>query len=39
MDLRLLIVLLPLVVALVWVGFNIGASALKQGQDFLDKES
>ncbi|NET61763.1 MAG: photosystem II protein Y [Symploca sp. SIO2E6] len=37
MDLRILIVLLPLLLALGWVAFNIGAIALQQAQKFLDK--
>jgi len=37
MDLRLLIVLLPLILALGWVGLRIGALALQQVQGFLDK--
>ncbi len=38
MDLRLLIVILPLAIALGWVFYNIGSAALQQGQDFLNKE-
>ena len=38
MDLRLLIVILPLAIAVVWVWYKIGSAALQQGQDFLDKE-
>ncbi|NEO42052.1 MAG: photosystem II protein Y [Moorea sp. SIOASIH] len=37
MDLRLLIVLLPLLLAIGWVVYNIGAIALKQGQSYLNK--
>jgi photosystem II PsbY protein len=37
MDLRLLIVVLPLLLALGWVAYNIGQAALKQGQDFISK--
>jgi len=37
MDLRLLIVVLPLVLALAWVAKNIGQAALKQGQEFIDR--
>jgi photosystem II PsbY protein len=35
MDLRLLIVALPLLLALGWVAYNIGQAALKQGRDFI----
>lgn len=38
MDWRLLIVVLPLALALVWVFRNIGQQAIKQGQDFISKE-
>ena len=37
MDLRILIVLLPLIVAGSWAVFQIGAVALSQGQKFLAK--
>ncbi|NEP09477.1 MAG: photosystem II protein Y [Symploca sp. SIO2C1] len=37
MDWRILIVALPLLLALGWVAFNIGALALQQVQGFLDK--
>ncbi|NEQ86196.1 MAG: photosystem II protein Y [Moorea sp. SIO2I5] len=37
MDLRLLIVLSPLVLALGWVVYNVGAIALKQAQNYLNK--
>jgi len=37
MDWRLLIVLLPLLLALGWVLKNIGQQALRQGQDFISK--
>jgi photosystem II PsbY protein len=37
MDWRLLIVLLPLIVAASWAFINIGAAALSQAQRFLDK--
>ncbi|AOX02319.1 MULTISPECIES: photosystem II protein Y [Moorena] len=37
MDLRLLIVLLPLLLALGWVAYNIGAIALKQAQNYLNR--
>ena len=37
MDLRVLIVLLPLGVAAGWAVFNIGAVAIAQAQKFLEK--
>jgi photosystem II PsbY protein len=37
MDWRLIIVFLPLMLAIGWVTYNIGAAALKQGQDFIGK--
>ena len=37
MDLRVLIVLLPLGVAAGWAVFNIGAVAIAQGKKFLEK--
>jgi photosystem II PsbY protein len=39
MDWRLLIVLLPLMVAAGWAVFNIGGLALAQVQNFLNKQS
>jgi photosystem II PsbY protein len=39
LDLRLLIVLLPLILAGSWAVYNIGQAALKQIQGFLDKEA
>ena len=39
MDWRVLIVLLPLIIAASWAVFNIGAAALRQVQQFLSKES
>jgi photosystem II PsbY protein len=39
MDWRVLIVLLPLIIAASWAVFNIGAAALRQAQQFLNKES
>jgi photosystem II PsbY protein len=39
MDWRVLIVILPLLVAAGWAIFNIGLIALKQAQQFLNKES
>lgn len=37
MDLRLLVVILPLGLALGWVFYNIGKQALSQGKDFISK--
>ncbi|MEQ8468238.1 MAG: photosystem II protein Y [Coleofasciculus sp. D1-CHI-01] len=37
MDLRLLIVLLPILLAAGWALFNIGAAAIGQIQAFLNK--
>jgi photosystem II PsbY protein len=39
MDWRVLIVLLPLILAGSWAIINIGAAALRQAQQFLNKES
>jgi photosystem II PsbY protein len=39
MDWRVLIVLLPLIIAGSWALFNIGAIAIRQVQQFLAKES
>jgi photosystem II PsbY protein len=39
MDWRVLIVLLPVIVAGSWALFNIGAVALRQVQQFLNKEA
>ncbi|MGL6282973.1 MAG: photosystem II protein Y [Microcoleaceae cyanobacterium] len=39
LDLRLLIVLLPIIAAGGWAVFNIGAVALRQVQNFLNKEA
>lgn len=39
MDLRLLIVLLPLMVAGGWAFYNIGKIAIAQVQNFLNKEA
>lgn len=39
MDWRLLIVLLPVMVALSWALYNIGVYAIQQAQAFLNKES
>jgi photosystem II PsbY protein len=39
MDWRLLIVLLPLLVAAGWALFYIGTAAINQAQKFINKES
>ncbi len=39
MDWRLLIVLTPLLIAAGWAFFNIGAIAIRQAQQFLNKTS
>jgi photosystem II PsbY protein len=39
MDWRILIVLLPLILAGSWAFINIGAAALRQAQLFLNKEN
>jgi photosystem II PsbY protein len=39
MDWRLLIVLLPVILAGSWALYNIGTLALKQAQGFLNKSS
>jgi photosystem II PsbY protein len=39
MDWRLLIVLLPLMVAAGWALFNVGVIALRQAQQFINKQS
>ncbi len=39
MDWRILIVLLPLLVAAGWAGFNIFAVALNQVQEFFNKRA
>jgi photosystem II PsbY protein len=39
MDWRLLVVLLPLIIAGGWAVFNIGALAIQQVQKFLNKEA
>jgi photosystem II PsbY protein len=38
-DMRVAIVLAPIVVAASWALFNIGAAALRQLQGFLNKEA
>ncbi len=37
-DYRIVIVLAPIVIAGSWAAFNIGAAALRQVQNFLNKE-
>lgn len=39
MDWRILIVLLPVIVAGSWALYNIGKAAIKQAQDFFNKEA
>ncbi|MDY6936840.1 MAG: photosystem II protein Y [Cyanobacteriota bacterium] len=39
MDWRLIVVLLPVIIALSWAGFNIIQAAIGQVQGFLNKES
>ncbi|RMG05429.1 MAG: photosystem II protein Y [Cyanobacteria bacterium J055] len=39
MDWRLIVVLLPVIVALSWAVYNIIQAALSQVQSFLNKES
>lgn len=39
MDMRVVIVLAPLVVAAGWALFNIGAAALRQLQTFFNREA
>ncbi len=39
LDLRVVVVLAPIVVAASWAVFNIGAVALRQLQSFLNKEA
>ncbi|MBD2567575.1 MULTISPECIES: photosystem II protein Y [Nostocaceae] len=38
-DTRVVIVLAPVVIAASWAVFNIGAAALRQVQNFLNKEA
>ncbi|MBD2139483.1 photosystem II protein Y [Anabaena sp. FACHB-1237] len=38
-DTRVVIVLAPLAIAASWAIFNIGAAALRQVQNFLNKEA
>ena len=37
-DMRVAVVLAPVVIAASWAAFNIGAAALRQLQNFLDRE-
>jgi photosystem II PsbY protein len=39
MDWRVVIVLLPVIIAASWAGFNIAAAALRQVQQFLNREA
>ncbi|HEY9799725.1 MAG TPA: photosystem II protein Y [Leptolyngbyaceae cyanobacterium] len=39
MDYRVAIVLAPIAVAAGWAAFNIGAAALRQVQNFLNREA
>ncbi|MBW4633978.1 MAG: photosystem II protein Y [Iphinoe sp. HA4291-MV1] len=39
MDMRLVVVLAPVLIAAGWALFNIGAVALNQLQNFLNKEA
>ncbi|AFZ57543.1 photosystem II protein Y [Anabaena cylindrica FACHB-243] len=39
MDMRVVIVLAPIAIAAGWAVFNIGAAALRQVQNFLNKEA
>ncbi|MDJ0734123.1 MAG: photosystem II protein Y [Nostocaceae cyanobacterium] len=39
LDLRVVIVLAPILIAASWAVFNIGAAALRQIQTFLNKEA
>ncbi|MEY3334131.1 MAG: photosystem II protein Y [Cuspidothrix sp.] len=38
-DNRVIIVLAPLAIAAGWAAFNIGAAAIRQVQNFLNKEA
>ncbi|MBD2344509.1 photosystem II protein Y [Anabaena subtropica] len=38
-DFRVAIVLAPIVVAASWAAFNIGAAAIRQVQNFLNREA
>ena len=39
MDLRLILVLVPVAIAASWAFFNIGAAALRQLQNYLGREA
>jgi photosystem II PsbY protein len=39
MDWRVLVVLLPIAIAGGWAVFNIGAAAIRQAQQFFNKEA
>ncbi len=39
MDWRVIVVLLPVIIAGSWALFNIGAAAIRQFQQFLSKQS
>jgi photosystem II PsbY protein len=39
MDWRLIVVLLPVIIAGSWALFNVGAIALRQAQQFISKNS
>lgn len=39
LDMRVVIVLAPVIIAASWAIFNIGAAALNQLQNFLNKEA
>ncbi|MBK1990782.1 photosystem II protein Y [Sphaerospermopsis aphanizomenoides BCCUSP55] len=38
-DTRVILVLAPLAIAAGWAAFNIGAAAIRQVQNFLNKEA
>ncbi len=38
-DMRIAVVLAPVLIAAGWAAFNIGAAALRQLQSFLDREA
>ncbi len=38
-DMRVAVVLAPVLIAAGWAAFNIGAAALRQLQSFLDREA
>ncbi|MBD2778824.1 photosystem II protein Y [Iningainema tapete] len=39
LDMRVVVVLAPVVIAASWAAFNIGAAALRQLQSFLNREA